>query len=177
VADSCQCDCVNVCLYLDRGVAKTGPPRVYSFKSHCQVAGSIKCGKSGVVLRHLYTTTKKIRQSLVIPQATTLWVKQQMLYKDRSRHRIVRMCITKKRGWHFLCFVLLSCSILPSNGQNAPGAQFAGVQIQMRIGVCNAAEQLSEVHKNAIADFFATQTQSSCSPLSCPLTPATDVVF
>jgi len=107
-------------------------------------------------------------------QAAGFWVWQQMLYKDETKHRTVRMYTTKKKGWRLLCFLFVSCGISLSSSQNV---QFAGVQIQMRIAVVGSAEQISDVHKNAIAGFFAAQTQLSCSPLSCPLTPATDVVF
>jgi len=86
------------------------------------------------------------------------------------------MCITKKKGWHFLCFVLVSCSTLPSNGQNVPGAQFAGVQIQMKISVEGSSEQIRSEDQASIAALFQQQTQLSCSPLSCPLT-LTDIVF
>ena len=80
------------------------------------------------------------------------------------------MYTTKKRGWRLLCLLLMSYGISLGSSQNVPGAQFAGVQIQMKIAVADSGEQLSEAHRTAIAGFFVAQTQLSCSPLSCPLT-------
>jgi len=85
------------------------------------------------------------------------------------------MCITKNKGSGLLCFVLLSSAISLSRSQNASPS--AGVQIQMKISVDAAAEQLSDAHKDAIALFFASQTEESCAQTSCPLTPATDITF
>ena len=98
-----------------------------------------------------------------------------MLYKRSAEHKTVRMRITKKKCSRLLGFVLLSSALLASNGQNASPA--AGVQIEMKISVGEAAEQLSEAHKTAITLFFASQTEESCAPMTCPLTPATDIVF
>jgi len=100
---------------------------------------------------------------------------QQMLYKFNTIQKTVGMCITKKKASDLLCFVLLSSALLLSKCQNASPA--AGVQIQMKISVAEAAEELSNAHKNAITFFFASQTEQSCSPLTCPLAPSMDITF
>jgi len=65
-----------------------------------------------------------------------------MLYKRSTEDKTVRMCITKKKCSRLLCFVLLSSALLVSKSQNASPA--AGVQIEIKISVGEAAEQLSD---------------------------------
>jgi len=80
------------------------------------------------------------------------------------------MYMTEKKGSIFLWYLVLSSAI-------SLGNTTAGVQIQMKMAVGDAALELSTIHQNAIALFFATQTEESCAPLSCPLTLPTDITF
>ena len=102
-------------------------------------------------------------------------VKQQMLYKHNRKQKKIRMCMTTNKGSGILWYLVLSSAISLISSQNAQPT--AGVQIQMKMAVDDAALELSTIHQDAIALFFATQTEESCKPLSCPLTPANDIIF
>ena len=85
----------------------------------------------------------------------------------------------KQKRWA-LWFLLLSGVLTLSSSQNVPAAVTAltaGVNIQMRIAVNASDLVLSQVHKDQIAQFFATQTRAACAPLSCTVQPATDIIF